>query len=56
MKPDKQFSSTFSNIILQSSATDKIISDREQEEISNKVKDTLLALCKVLQNAILHVE
>ena len=44
MKSDKQFASTLSDNIRQRGAMNKLISDRAQVEISNKVKEALRAL------------
>ena len=45
MKTDKQFVNTLENNIRQWGAMTKILSDRAQLEMSNKVKDILRALC-----------
>ena len=45
MKSDKQFVNTFEDIIRRRGAPTKLISDRAQVEISNKVKDILRSLC-----------
>ena len=44
MKTDKQFVNTLEDNISKLGAIDKIISDSDQHEISNRVKDTLRAL------------
>lgn len=44
MKSDKQFAATLSDNIRQRGAINKLISDRAQVKISNKVKEALRAL------------